>query len=272
MPELPEVETIVRGLRGTIGDVITCVDTSLVGGLLKNSSPSLFAQYITNSTIKHISRHGKWIRFDFNKDLALLSHLGMFGNWTYKDPPIPHARLTLRLNGPQGERYLTYNDMRSWGRLEVGNKQWADKYLGSHVGIDALDVEFKTFCNLYHRCTAPISVVFLDQFKVAGVGNIYRSEILHASGVAPDRPCTDLSVEELDALWANMLLILKESIRLRGSSVATYRDSNGEAGRYQELIRVYGRTGKLCTICGSVVQETKKFDGRSVFYCPDCQK
>lgn len=203
MPELPEVETVVRGLQSLIGSTVESVDYSKIKGLLKNDKPEALS-LLVGWTLTSVERRGKWIKFRWidtrqnSHFLAqgLLSHLGMFGGWIINGPLTSRSRLTLKLNGLAGAVDLTYEDLRSWGRLYIGSVNWTENYL-RHLGPDALHIESRYLIYKLSKRTDPIVEALLDQSLLAGIGNIYRSEILNLAGIAPDRPCTDLTSHEI---------------------------------------------------------------------------
>lgn len=274
MPELPEVETIVRGLQSIVNSSIVHIDTSASKGLIKSGTEEGFKITLLDSQVKLIRRFGKWIRFDCqlgDDHPVLLSHLGMFGSWLKGGALGPHARLTLDLDGPQGGTRLTYSDMRSWGRLYAFTKPEADKFMEGRVGIDALDVTQSHLELMLRAYTGPVVEFLLDQGRLAGIGNIYRSEILHQAGIAPDRPCTDLDVSEISSLSSSIKNVLDSAIERRGSSISDYVDTDGNKGSAHLHLKAYGRDGKACITCRSdIIRLSKDFD-RTVYFCPKCQ-
>src|SRR5262249_42586700 len=123
-----------------------------------------------------------------------------------------------------------------------------------------------------HQWTKPVVEFLLDQSKIAGIGNIYRSEILHASRIAPDRPGTDLDENEVGRIWLSMNRIITDAIKNRGCSIKDYKDTNGEPGDYHRFLKAYGRSGNACSNdgCDGIIKRSDDFD-RVVFMCPICQ-
>lgn len=292
MPEGPEVETIVRGLQRIVGASVWNVESSALKGLLKNSDEATLVRNLTMMTIEMVERHGKWVLFILKSPnpaeprYALLSHLGMHGHWSLSwhevAPSLNHQRLTLRLGTQQGPAFLTYSDMRSWGRLYTFTWHEAVAFLRGRVGVDATLVTPTQLAYFLREDVRPIAEILLDQRKIAGIGNIYRSEILWRSMISPDRPGTDIMTQEVQDLWHYIRQVMADAIRLRGSSIRDYRDTNGQQGEFQKLLKVYGRGGESCVTCMKrdpekvnpwpVVVTTKEIDGRTVYYCPICQR
>jgi formamidopyrimidine-DNA glycosylase len=144
------------------------------------------------------------------------------------------------------------------------------KYFSEHVGVDATLVDLQNIEQILRKDVRPIAEILLDQQKIAGIGNIYRSEILWRAGIAPDRPGTDITHDEAVNLLSSTRLVMADAIRLRGSSIRDYRDTNGEKGEFHKYLKAYGRTGQPCQ-CGQAIRETKEIDGRTVYYCNVCQ-
>ena len=287
MPEGPEVETIVRGLQQIVGAEIHSADTSLMKGLLKNRDEGFLQSSILGTTIVDITRHGKWIQFGLKDPGApdkcfLLSHLGMFGSWVLGfdklAPSLPHARVTLSLSVNRRPVRLTYSDMRSWGRLHIFTYPEVIQFMRGRIGVDATLVTPTQLEFLVRNDIRPICEMLLDQTKIAGIGNIYRSEILFQAKIAPDRPCTDLEPSEISLLWRAIRFVISKAIEARGSSIKDYRDASGQKGDFQNHLYAYGRQGQICKRCFlsghvlSTIISTKRFDERSVFYCPTCQQ
>lgn len=273
MPEGPEVQTIVQGLQPICGEVIRLIDVSLSKGLIKNAPPDLFSRSLSGRTIESISRRGKWIRFDLSDGVAgkpsILVHLGMYGSLVI-NRITSHERLSIQLSSGS---VLTYSDMRSWGRWYLFSSQEADAFLKSRVGLEATLVTPRRLSLMLFKFKGTVASFLMDQSRLAGIGNIYRSEILFHSKILPDRPTTDLDMDEVDLLSSTIVSVLQSAIRSRGSSISDYVDANGLKGRYQDLHCVYGKTGSKCPRleCSGFVR-SEVMDGRKVFYCRLCQK
>lgn len=272
MPEGPEVETIVRGLQCVCSEQISYVDVTHSKGLIKNSPPEIFSKALAGRLIETVSRRGKWIRMDMSDGLvgkpSVLIHLGMFGSLTINVKK-PHERIAFQLASGS---VVTYSDMRSWGRVYLFSVGEADAFLKSRVGLEATLVTAKKLSLMLKKFKGTVATFLMDQSKLAGIGNIYRSEILWHSQIAPDRPTTDLLDYEIEVLSTKIREILERAIRNRGSSISDYVDSGGVKGRYQNLLHVYGKPASKCPRldCTGFVR-SDDMDGRKVFHCRMCQ-
>jgi formamidopyrimidine-DNA glycosylase len=259
-------------------------------GLLKNSDEATLQANLLSTVISSVSRTGKWILFTVTDPLrpptnvapnSLLSHLGMFGTWQISSdklaPSLPHTRLRLTVAGRQGPRFLAYTDTRNFGRIYCFTQSEALQYLRDRVGVDATVVTPSQLQYSLRRDVRPVVEILLDQSKISGVGNIYRSEILYQARLSPYRPGTDLVENEIMDLWKATRSVISKAIELRGTSIRDYRDTNGNKGEFGNFLKVYGREGMMCPyyVVGShttLIQSTKEIDGRTVYYCPSCQR
>jgi formamidopyrimidine-DNA glycosylase len=290
MPEGPEVETVVRGLQPIIGSTIVDVDVSQSKGLLKNCTAIQFHDILRGSMIRRITRRGKWIWWDFQREETehvMLNHLGMFGHWLKKPfGEVNHARMqlilahhthctsrvqTIEAPGFRITQSITYSDMRSWGRFYLFSPPDASVFISGRVGVDATQVQTHDLEKLLPQFKGPLVDFLLAQEYVAGIGNMYRSEILNRARIAPDRPSTDLDLIEIHTLAESIRSVINTAIQLRGSTISDYRDTEGNRGGFQSLLRAYGRHGKPCFNCGSTIVRTTDYE-RAVFYCPSCQR
>ncbi len=267
MPELPEVETIARGLAPYV-----------VGRRIEEFSharrPPLFLtqslppDVIRGHTISGVRRAGKYVVFDLDPPLWLAIHLRMTGTLRAGRglAPGPATRAVLRLSGGVN---VVFGDVRKFGRMCVGRGDIRD-VLG--IGVDPLSPTTtpQLVRRLTGRGTTPVKVWLLDQRKLAGVGNIYACEALYAAGVRPTRRVGKLSLTQLARLLAALRRVLRDAIRHGGSSVDDYLDAEGKAGRFQKHHRVYGRAGKPCRRCRTPIRRIVLAQ-RGTFYCPVCQ-
>lgn len=273
MPEGPEVETIVRGLQCVCGDQIDHIDVSKSKGLIKNAPAEIFARSLVGRLVEKISRRGKWIRLDLSDGLvgkpSVLVHLGMYGSFLINRKPA-HERVAIQLVSGS---VLFYSDMRSWGRWYLFSVKEADQFLGSRVGVEATQITSKKLGALLRSYRGTVASFLMDQSRLAGIGNIYRSEILWHSRILPDRPTTDLEESEVEVLTDKTRDVLERAIRNRGSSISDYVDTSGVKGRFQNLHHVYGKSETRCARqdCAGVIR-SEDMDGRKVYYCRLCQK
>ncbi|HEY6181578.1 MAG TPA: bifunctional DNA-formamidopyrimidine glycosylase/DNA-(apurinic or apyrimidinic site) lyase [Terriglobales bacterium] len=287
MPELPEVETVARGLdRRAKGDVIESVWLGSKPEPLKSPAAEI-AQTLEGKKITGVRRVGKHIVIDLEKSVgrALLPaksrqrkqsrisndgqaqwivHLGMTGRMLVCEADEEVAKHTHAIAKLKSGRELRFVDPRRFGRLSV-TKGFAA------AGSEPLEVELDKFVQLFHGRKTPIKSALLNQKLLSGVGNIYADESLFRSGIRPKRRASSLSKEDLRRLYLALQQVLQEAIKLGGSSVSDYVDSDGEEGFFQLQHRVYGREGEPCLVCKSSIKRVV-IGGRSSHSCPKCQK
>jgi formamidopyrimidine-DNA glycosylase len=274
MPELPEVETVARDLRGAIvGRTITSVDV-LHSGVIRFPLPEAFAAALAGTRIVAVSRTGKFIFCALDTGDDLVVHLGMTGHLLVTDPQTelaPHTHLRARLDDG---RELRYDDARRFGRLLLGSRDTlrAARVL-PRLGVDPLTKGFtpQHLDKVLRRTTRMLKAALLDQGGVAGLGNIYVDEVCHLAGVRPTRRCHRLTRRERQAIYDAIPVILDKAIANRGSSVDDYRDVWNAQGSMQEKLQVYGRGGEPCFRCGTMLARTV-VGGRTTVYCPKCQR
>jgi formamidopyrimidine-DNA glycosylase len=291
MPELPEVETIARGLASRVtGDVIESVWLGSKPEPLKSTASEIVAT-IESTRIAGVHRVGKHIVFDLenggrasspgsNKSRRKSARAGMSAPPSIRAQWIVHLGMTGRLLVCESDqaiekhthavaklasgRELRFVDPRRFGRLSVAHEFEA-------VGSEPLEIELDRFVELFRGRKTPIKSALLNQKLLRGVGNIYADEALFRAGIRPRRRAASLTRNELLRLYTAIPEVLKEAIRLGGSSVSNYVDADGEEGFFQLQHRVYGREGKPCLVCKSPVKRVV-ISGRSSHYCPKCQK
>ena len=269
MPELPEVETIVRGLaRRVTGDRIESVWIGSRPQPLK-SKPELIALTLEDKKIVSVSRAGKHIVFDLKgnaKDAAQwVVHLGMTGRMVVCEPTAEIAKHTHLIAKLASGRELRFVDPRMFGKLSVHEGGF------DPGGIEPLEVTEEQFINLFRGRKTPIKSALLNQKLLRGVGNIYADESLFRAGIRPRRRAASLTRVQLTTLHQMVQEVLREAIALGGSSVNDYVDADGEEGFFQLQHRVYGREGEPCLVCQTPVKRIV-IAGRSSHYCPHCQK
>jgi formamidopyrimidine-DNA glycosylase len=289
MPELPEVETIARGLASRVtGDVIESVWLGSKPEPLKSTASEIVAT-LESKRIGGVHRVGKHIVFDLENGRRASSlvkrksrqksskasrppsntaqwivHLGMTGRMLVCGPDQALEKHTHAVAKLASGRELRFVDPRRFGRLSVAHGFEAP-------GSEPLEVELDAFIHLFHGRKTPIKSALLNQKLLRGVGNIYADESLFRSGVRPRRRAASLTRKELVLLYAAVQEVLKEAIALGGSSVSDYVDADGEEGFFQLQHRVYGREGEPCLVCKTPIKRVV-IAGRSSHYCPNCQK
>lgn len=285
MPELPEVETMCRGLHPIIGMQITsavCPKISVKPCGMYPEKGTLLSK-LPGSEIVGIERRGKRVVIQLDCG-NLIFQPKMTGLVSLTDPPDPgHVRMILKVqNSPDSNRKNTsqpkevfFWDRRGLGTIALWSNEELETHLGPDVlGIDALKISVAELQTRAAKSKRPIKVVLLDQKIVAGVGNLYASEILHRIGVAPTHGADSLSAKQWKLLHTAMLDILQTAIRYEGSTLGdgTYRNALNENGSYQNHHQVYDREGERCLKCkrGSIARIVQA--QRATFYCPACQR
>jgi formamidopyrimidine-DNA glycosylase len=271
MPELPEVETIARGLASRVtGDLIESIWLGSKPEPLKSSAAEIVAT-LQSRRIADVHRMGKHIVFELvgegrrsGAKAQWIVHLGMTGSMLVCKPDAEIAKHTHAVVKLASGRELRFVDPRRFGRLSVAREFEAG-------GCEPLDVTLDRFIALFHGRKTPIKSALLNQKLLRGVGNIYADESLFRAGIRPRRRAASLTRENLRRLYKSVQEVLKEAIALGGSSVSDYVDSDGQEGSFQLEHRVYGREGERCLKCKTVIKRVV-IAGRSSHYCPKCQK
>jgi formamidopyrimidine-DNA glycosylase len=306
MPELPEIETITRGLaRRVNGDVIESVWLGSKQEPLKSPAAEI-AGTLESSRILDVRRVGKHIVFDLEKarpfsgrqraglhsapqglrpgptrpvagskagggarptststNAQWIVHLGMTGRMLVCEGDAEIAKHTHAIAKLASGRELRFVDPRRFGRLSVSHDFTAN-------GSEPLEVELEGFVELFHKPKTPIKSALLNQNLLSGVGNIYADEALFRAGIRPRRRASSLTRGDLQRLYLAVQEVLKEAIKLGGSSVSDYVDADGEEGFFQHQHRVYGREDEACLVCKTPIKRIV-IAGRSSHYCPKCQ-
>lgn len=273
MPELPEVETIVSDLRPRlIGKRITGVRLLWPGAVAHPSSEG-FAAHLAGRTIGEISRRAKYITIPLDADAFLVVHLRMTGRLLYEPLAVgelpQHTRAVLAL---EGDHQLRFSDPRKLGRLYLFSQEEHARLLGA-LGPELLAEDFtaQAFAALLKNRRARIKPLLLNQRLLAGVGNIYADEALFVAGLHPMRRASELSAQELGALYEGLRQVLREGIADRGTTISAYRDAFGQRGAHQHRLRAYRRQGKPCLRCGAPIQKLS-IGNRGSYFCPACQR
>lgn len=276
MPELPEVETVMRGLAARLtGRRITHV--TLRRPDLRRPVPPELPRVLTGARVLGFRRRGKFILMRLDNGWSLLMHLGMSGRVVLDRPePALHEHLTIETE--DGHR-AGFVDPRRFGLLDVLRTADEDRHeLLRQMGPEPLGNEFSGayLAKLCKGRGAPIKAVLMDQRMVAGIGNIYACEALFRAGISPFRPAGKIPPRQLEALAAAVRATLTEAIAAGGSSLRDYVQPSGDLGYFQHAWKVYGRAGQPCEhcpgppACGGIVRVSQA--GRSTFYCPRTQK
>lgn len=292
MPELPEVETIARGLQKRVaGDTIDSIWLGSKPQTMK-SRPAEIASTLEHTRIREVRRMGKHIVFELERNSAAparslakksktgkrtktkllgprsqwIVHLGMTGRMVVCEPSAEVEKHTHAIVKLGSGRELRFVDPRRFGRLSVASQGDFDA-----GGVEPLEVEKDRFLALFHGRKTPIKSALLNQKLLRGVGNIYADESLFRAGIRPKRRLSTVPRAKLEALYGALQDVLKEAIALGGSSISDYVDADGEEGFFQLQHRVYGREGEPCLVCKSPIKRVV-IVGRSSHYCAKCQK
>lgn len=278
MPELPEVETVVRQLTETLpGRRI--VDLRVFHGDLLRESSKSFREGLLGSAFESVGRRGKNILFALSEAQFLVVNLGMTGQLLFRpfaqnDPGAgkieahPHPGLSFRLD-PAGE--LLYADTRRFGCIRrFRAADWALE--SARLGPEPLDPGL-TPLGLHRRLArsrSPMRSWLLDQTHIAGIGNIYACEALFRAGIHPKRSARSLDPADSENLLQAIRDVLSEAIQARGTTLQDYRTASGDRGSYGPSLQAYGRAGEPCILCNTTMERIV-FGNRSAFFCPHCQ-
>ena len=295
MPELPEVETVRRGLERTIvGKTVASVDVRVPK--MFQSNKSLIDSALVGAKVLSIDRRAKILLVNLSSDYTLAIHLKMTGQLIVAngksfvgghpekayDQPLPHKHTHITIKFTDGAT-LYYNDLRKFGWMKllqkqgVGSKKQSEKTVGQFLdelklGPEPLGEEFtlEYFSGGLNRRTS-IKQLLLDQKFIAGIGNIYADEALFAAKVLPIRAASSLSKSEVKRLFDGVKDVLKLGIKHGGTTMNTYRNVDGTHGGMRDHLKVYGREGEVCLRCSAIIQK-KKIGQRSASFCSGCQR
>ena len=279
MPELPEVETMVRGIRPAVqGRRIASLRRSRCACRPISMAPAFpqMAGRASGQTITSVRRLGKRVVLDLSSREAFVIEPRMTGLVLLSDPPDRrHLRLQWRFDDEQAPQSLWFWDRRGLGTLRLCGPEELDQLYGPQaLGPDALALSRRDWRERCARTSRPIKVALLDQKLVAGIGNLYASEILHRARIHPAQPARELTPDQIRRLAAAVREVLNEAIVHEGSTLSdgTYRNALNGAGRYQNMHRVYMRRDEPCRTCGGGPVQRIVQAQRSTFFCPKCQK
>ncbi|MEK7184432.1 MAG: bifunctional DNA-formamidopyrimidine glycosylase/DNA-(apurinic or apyrimidinic site) lyase [Patescibacteria group bacterium] len=286
MPELPEVETVVRGLRKRlIGEPVLAVEVR--NAMSFQADRGLIDRHLVGACILIVERVQKLIIVKLSSGYALVCHLKMTGQMVFVgksdkgfvgghpekayEQPLPHKHTHVILTFPHGTLY--FNDLRKFGWIRLFSREQREAFLAAQqFGPDPLT---KLFTGPYlweriHGRKVPIKSLLLDQHIAPGVGNIYADEALFDAKISPLRKGTAITKQEADALAASVRKVIEMGIQYGGTTKNNYRSVDGSKGEMQHHLKVYGREGQPCHKCPGLVVR-KKIGQRSSHYCPSCQ-
>lgn len=270
MPELPEVETIVRGIEEIKNNKVLDYYTSSKN--LRFPTTNEYKKLI-NKKVKDIKRRARYIIIDFEDGLSLVIHLGMSGTIVLSDKfqKLKHDHFALNF---ADNSYLIFNDPRRFGFVDLVLSQNLQGHkMLVNLGFEPLDDEFNAdyLAQKLKNKNTNIKTTMMDNKIVVGVGNIYINESLFKAGINPQKLAKDLKKAEIKKLVTTIKEIISNAIELGGSSINDYVKSNGELGFFQNNFKVYGRQKENCFVCKTDIVKIVQ-NGRSTFYCSKCQK
>lgn len=267
MPELPEVETVCRGLRelvlGKTIQQVTVLRPSIIQGEV-----SAFQQAVYGQKIIRLERRGKYIIFVLEAG-AILSHLRMEGKYEYVPEQTVYKKHTHVIFQLDQGMQLRYIDVRAFGRLQYF-ATLEELQAALTLGPEPWEADPKQVWTQLQRYRSAIKTVLLNQKVISGLGNIYVDEVLFAAQLSPFQPANTLSEAEVIRVINESQRILKAAIQVGGTTVHTYKNAKGESGHYQEQLQVYHKEGQACPRCGSLLEKSK-LNGRGTHFCPNCQ-
>jgi len=276
MPELPEVETIVRQLRPQILfkkiDKVEILRTSQ----WKGTNPEQAVSQLTGNMFNQVSRRAKFIIFTLHDEFQLIIHLRMSGKLMWTDNWIPINQYSRTIFYFVDHSSLQFNDTRALGTLKLYRPNEVPKNIKT-LGIEPLSPAFTIFIfkQLLDQSNLEIKDFLMDQKRIAGIGNIYANEILFRSSIHPQRKTKSLSINEIETLFQTIPQVLQAAITSMGTTIGNkhsdYRTIYNVNGEFQSFLQVYGRKGESCYVCGTPIQRIVQ-KGRSSFFCYSCQR
>lgn len=273
MPELPEVETVKRTLNElVIGKTVKRVEVRWPNIIRRPADIRQFADQMVGETLRRVGRRGKFLLFCFDSKV-LVSHLRMEGRYRLDPENAPVDKYTHVIFHFTDGTALRYRDVRKFGTMHLFRKgeEWSNlplRKLGPEPFSSSFTVEsLEGVCRKTNRAIKP---VLLDQTSVVGLGNIYTDEALFRACIHPLTPAADLELPQIEKLRLSIVETLSEAVKLGGSTVRTFVNSQGHMGLFQQKLQVYGRTGLPCPRCGTLIEKIK-VGGRGTHFCPACQ-
>ena len=272
MPELPEVETIVRNLSSKLKGLEISSIKIIYPPVLRKKKPSLIND-LKGRKIVSVRRRGKMLLINFERNLSLLIHLKMTGQLLFyprEGPLDKHTHFILSFKDENKE--LRFRDVRKFGFIScIRNLDISCVDELKNLGPEPLEIDFPLFKKLFQGRKARLKSLLLNQNFLAGIGNIYADEILFQAKLHPLTPGSHLGDDDLKRLLKAMRDVLRKAIIHKGSSIRSFTNAEGKRGKFQDYHQVYGRESLSCFICGEKIKRFR-LGGRSSFFCPRCQK
>lgn len=273
MPELPEVETVLRTLQHQLqhAEIISC--QVLWDNIIASPDVHEFCEQITGKTIQDYRRFGKFLIFDLDTHIWVC-HLRMEGKFYVVDPSMPYDKHIHVVFTLQDGRELRYHDTRKFGRMWLYEKQEDARYpCFQNFGYDVFDERLSAdyLYQKVHKKKKALKTVLLDQSILCGIGNIYADEICFALGMHPETMINHLRKKDFEELIFQTRRIMKGAIRSGGTSIRSYTSSLGVDGRFQLKLKVHAKKGEACGKCGTTIKKIT-VGGRGTCFCPVCQR
>ena len=257
MPELPEVETLCRQLQTKI-----CGKKILATEIYDDKLATI--KNVRGQKVTAVQREGKRIVIVLDNGYAIFIHLRMTGRLLWQKDSVKPQHGHMQLTFAEGNVFLV--DPRRFATVEVLKKKASDPTKDIFK-----DFDLKFFLDTQACRKTNVKTLIMDKNAVEGIGNIYACEILHRTGIDPQRPAAKLSKTDWNKFFKEAKAVLERSITKRGTSISDWRDLYGQKGENQHELKAYGQEGKGCSKCGGTIRRIKQ-GGRSTFYCPQCQK
>ena len=272
MPELPEVETIVRNLSSKLKGLEISSVKIIYPPVLRKKKPSLIND-LKGRKIVSVRRRGKMLLIDLERNLSLIIHLKMTGQLLFyprEEPLDKHTHFILSFKDENKE--LRFRDVRKFGFIScIRNLDISCVDELKNLGPEPLEIDFPLFKKLFQGRKARLKSLLLNQNFIAGIGNIYADEILFQAKLHPLTPGSHLGDDDLKRLLKAMRDVLRKAIIHKGSSIRSFTNAEGKRGKFQNYHQVYGRESLSCFICGEKIKRLR-LGGRSSSFCPRCQK
>ncbi len=273
MPELPEAETIARGLHTAIAGRRIARIKIHRNEVVEPMSPAAFRRALRGRRVVSVGRRAKWIAALLDDGSRWVTQLRMTGRFTWEPAARlrsePHLSASFVIDDDGG--VIRFYDTRRFGRMWVLDEDdWAG--LDARLGVEPLSERFtpRLLAELLGNSRAPVRNFLLDQTRVAGVGNIYAVEACFRARIDPRRPAHSLDRNDVRRLYNAIRRVLGAAVDRRGTTFSDYRDVLGAGGGFQNVLKVYGREREECLRCGGTIERCV-LAGRSAFFCPDCQ-
>ncbi|MBW1708567.1 MAG: DNA-formamidopyrimidine glycosylase [Deltaproteobacteria bacterium] len=271
MPELPEVETIVRDLQALlVGRRADWIRVRL--NKIVKTGPRRLGRLLTGARVQAVKRRGKFIIIEFNDERYLVIHLKMTGQFLWQENSNKWPKHVHVIIGFDDGGELLYRDIRQFGYfMGFSSSEYITWQKEKPVGPDPFEINEENFARLLKNRRGRIKPLLLNQLVISGLGNIYVDESLFAVGIHPLTPAESIDEEQARRLHKEIIRILNKAIELKGSTIANYRGVSGRGGEFQKRHQVYHQQGEPCPICSNEIKRTV-VGSRGTYFCPNCQK